>query len=943
MLCTVFICLIAVSAGGGAFAYFSHGSDSLLPSIVVPDATALPTETERGPLFAPFNPTPGPVVPARRGRRLRTGSSPPLASARTSTSSMKERDVEASETEGDTAAHFIADISFNYYPQTAVKFTDFPYHLAKTIEGDAARGGRAGVAARGTTRISRCSSRRPRAAPTSRAIRRGASRSSRWRSTALHDGETAWEGHPCVHYSGYVSAATSNFVNVNEGRFVCQLFVDSATNAPRSMLLYEENCGKRPGFSGILEYKHCLDRQQGVLEHEYTKCNEVCPTYANNLDLDEQNAIQHYAALGTATKGFDLQTGKQTPHSIVEYTYSKISRRNGKAMPFPDQMDYKNLCECSAHSWDQSSSFSSELGHQNERTTTWNAGYEKVVDVELKATVNVEAPPSPEGSAGATAGATAKTQIRTAFQFSHSDSETFSSRTGSAEDTQSILLSTEFRRGEAELQTTELNPFSLDGQFITDVLNTARSLRSAQEDCSFSGITKEQCRYKGCMWNEAGPTCFKTDIKDNIIEKYGTHLLQKFTIGCYSSYKLTQNKKFFQNAEFSFHKTSGELDMEYIGFKAGFNKAKDEQTDRENRSKVGVKMSDFKSFGCPQDGDKFMTGCKEVSCTEGTGNNIVIAKDKYYAISDLIDSAMKMNQLRLAAKETSWKKFDPDLLQGLEQDDITTLSTEMENIVTELLSVEYKICTTAGSTSNREGICIVDKISERCEGECLCYDKDVDKDVDEARAMPGQKRSSCTPKPPKPITRRTMGVEIRTTTCDLSTSQSDGNFHLQGPGVWGQMDTDHDDRRQNAVDVFSLSDVGWLKPGEKYRIVAEGDDAWCIKKMEILGYYINHEWSWESSFFPHSVDLTMSCSGPDTHECAAYPYAWLDKHCENDYYTKGRCYSSFEFTFPGNCDVQDTEKQDCGSYGIDKRACERKGCCWDTGHGHNIPDCFMGQ
>ena len=41
------------------------------------------------------------------------------------------------------------------------------------------------------------------------------------------NGETAWEGHPCVHYSGFVSAATSNFVNVNEGRFVCQLFVDS--------------------------------------------------------------------------------------------------------------------------------------------------------------------------------------------------------------------------------------------------------------------------------------------------------------------------------------------------------------------------------------------------------------------------------------------------------------------------------------------------------------------------------------------------------------------------------------------------------------------------------------------------------------------------------------------------------------------------------------------
>jgi len=44
MLCTVFICLIA---SGGAFAYFSHSSDSLLPSIAVPDATALPTERVR--------------------------------------------------------------------------------------------------------------------------------------------------------------------------------------------------------------------------------------------------------------------------------------------------------------------------------------------------------------------------------------------------------------------------------------------------------------------------------------------------------------------------------------------------------------------------------------------------------------------------------------------------------------------------------------------------------------------------------------------------------------------------------------------------------------------------------------------------------------------------------------------------------------------------------
>ena len=131
MLFTVFICLIA---SGGAFAYFSHGSDSLLPSIVVPDATALPTETGRGPLFAPFNPAPGPVVPD-------VVEDPNWLIATSGFCShlnvvMKERDVGASKTEGDTVAHFMADISFNYYPQTAVKFTDFPYHKANTIEGD---------------------------------------------------------------------------------------------------------------------------------------------------------------------------------------------------------------------------------------------------------------------------------------------------------------------------------------------------------------------------------------------------------------------------------------------------------------------------------------------------------------------------------------------------------------------------------------------------------------------------------------------------------------------------------------------------------------------------------------------------------------------------------------------------------------------------------------
>ena len=140
---------------------------------------------------------------------------------------MKVRDVDGSETPGDMGGHFVADIAFNYYPQTAVKFTDFPHHLAKTIEGDAAEADALISSAWDHKNIALLE-------PTS-SCGAGDQSSQAWGISVFKveehrhctDGETAWEGHPCVHYSGYVSAATSNFVNVNEGRFVCQLFVDS--------------------------------------------------------------------------------------------------------------------------------------------------------------------------------------------------------------------------------------------------------------------------------------------------------------------------------------------------------------------------------------------------------------------------------------------------------------------------------------------------------------------------------------------------------------------------------------------------------------------------------------------------------------------------------------------------------------------------------------------
>ena len=104
----------------------------VLAAPVVPDVTALPTKTERGPLFAPSNPAPGPMVPdVVEDPNWLIATSGFCSSLNVV---MNERDVEASETEGDMAGHFVADISFNYYPQTAVKFTDFPYHKANAIE-----------------------------------------------------------------------------------------------------------------------------------------------------------------------------------------------------------------------------------------------------------------------------------------------------------------------------------------------------------------------------------------------------------------------------------------------------------------------------------------------------------------------------------------------------------------------------------------------------------------------------------------------------------------------------------------------------------------------------------------------------------------------------------------------------------------------------------------
>ena len=244
MLCTVFICLIAVSASGGAFAYFSHGSDSLLLSIAVPDATALPAE--RGPLFAPFNPTPDPVVPdppnVVEDPNWLIATSGFCSSLNVVTN---ERDIKGNKTAGDRDGHFVAEISFSYYPQTAIKFTDFPHHLASTIEGDKDEADALVSSDWDHKTIALLEPTSTCSANEQNDLSWGISVFKVEEHRHCTDSETAWEGHPCVHYSGYVSAETSNFVNVNEARFSCQLFVDSAMGG--TGVVYEGPTGDDPG------------------------------------------------------------------------------------------------------------------------------------------------------------------------------------------------------------------------------------------------------------------------------------------------------------------------------------------------------------------------------------------------------------------------------------------------------------------------------------------------------------------------------------------------------------------------------------------------------------------------------------------------------------------------------------------------------------------------
>ena len=159
-----------------------------------------PTPTERGPLFAPINPVvPDPPNVVENPNWLIATSG---FCSNLNVVMNNERDVANDDVPGNIVEHFVADISFNYYPQTSVKFTDFPHHKANTIEGDQDEADALVSPAWDHRNIALLEPTSTCSADEQNEQSWGISVFKVEEHRPCTDDETAWEGHPCVHFSG---------------------------------------------------------------------------------------------------------------------------------------------------------------------------------------------------------------------------------------------------------------------------------------------------------------------------------------------------------------------------------------------------------------------------------------------------------------------------------------------------------------------------------------------------------------------------------------------------------------------------------------------------------------------------------------------------------------------------------------------------------------------
>jgi len=120
-------------------------------------------------------------------------------------------------------------IDFKFHPEVSVAFTDAPFHQAASLEdGIEIRGeeySQTDVLAAGTWTNKNIALLEP----TSSCDDPPAGSQDEWAVSVFKVTGNEACGEECVHFSGLVSGASDNFVARKEGRFLCQLFVESHT------------------------------------------------------------------------------------------------------------------------------------------------------------------------------------------------------------------------------------------------------------------------------------------------------------------------------------------------------------------------------------------------------------------------------------------------------------------------------------------------------------------------------------------------------------------------------------------------------------------------------------------------------------------------------------------------------------------------------------------
>jgi len=87
-----------------------------------------------------------------------------------------------------------------------------------------------------------------------------------------------------------------------------------------------------------------------------------------------------------------------------------------------------------------------------------------------------------------------------------------------------------------------------------------------------------------------------------------------------------------------------------------------------------------------------------------------------------------------------------------------------------------------------------------------------------------------------------------------------------------------------------------------------------------------------------SQRLECGYYGIDEHTCVASGCCWRPAG-----YGKPWCYAAADATLPSpdtQCQMPDSWRQDCGWFGVDEHTCEAKGCCWEESH-TGAPWCFQ--